>query len=61
MSKFKTHKNEKILMKCAKIGGRHLHSGNNHCAKFEYKGMKSVFGTDYTQIPQCKQWRNNNV
>ena len=27
---------------------------NNHYAKFEYKGMKTVGNTDYTQIKQCK-------
>ena len=27
---------------------------NNYYAKFEYKGMKSVLITDYTQITQCK-------
>ena len=25
-----------------KIGGAHLHYVNNHYAKFEYKGMKTV-------------------
>ena len=27
---------------------------NNKYAKFEYKGMKTILVTDYTQITQCK-------
>ena len=32
----------------------HLQCVNNHYAKFEYKGTKTVGVTDYTQITQCK-------
>ena len=36
-----------------KIEGTHLQCVNNHYAKFEYKGMKSVGVTDYTnKAPQ---------
>ena len=31
-----------------KIGGAHLQCMNNHYAKFDYKGMKTVGVTDYT-------------
>ena len=31
-----------------KIGGAHLLCENNHCAKFEYKGINTVAVTDYT-------------
>ena len=31
-----------------KIRGAQLQCKNNHCAKFEYKGMKTVGVTDYT-------------
>ena len=30
------------------MGGAHLQCMNNHYAKFEYKGMKTVGVTDYT-------------
>ena len=30
------------------IGGAHLQCMNNHYSKFEYKGMKTVGVTDYT-------------
>ena len=30
--------------------GAHLQCVNNHYGKFEYKGIKSVLITDYTQI-----------
>ena len=33
-----------------KIGGAHLLCVNNHYAKFEYKGMKTVGVTDYTNL-----------
>ena len=36
-----------------KIGGAHLQCMDNHYAKFDYKGMKTVGVTDYTnQKPQ---------
>ena len=47
MSKFKTPKNEKKKScNVYKIGGVHLQCMNNHYAKFEYKGMKTVGVTD---------------
>ena len=48
MSKFNSPKNKKIFVKCAKIVGAHLQCVNNHYAKFEYKEMKTVGVTDYT-------------
>ena len=42
------------IIKCAKIGGGHLKYVNNHFAKFEYKGMKTLGVTDKTQITQCE-------
>ena len=38
----------KYLSNVHKIGGAHLQCMSNHLAKFEYKGMKTVGGTDYT-------------
>ena len=32
------------------VTGAHLQCVNNHYAKFEYEGMKSVLITDYIQI-----------
>ena len=56
MSKFKTTKNEK-KNEMYKIGGEHLQCMNNHYAKFEYKGMKTVRVTDYTnQTPPTHFW-----
>ena len=40
-----------LLWTC--VGGAHLQFVNNHYATFEYKGMISVWITDYTQIKQC--------
>ena len=34
-----------------KIGGAHVQCMENHYAKFEYKGMKTVGVTDYTNLP----------
>ena len=49
MSRFKTPKNEKkYSWNVHKIEGAHLQCVNNHYAKFEYKGMKTVGVTDYT-------------
>ena len=49
MSEFNTRKNEKnVLSNVHKIGGIHFQCVNNHYAKFEYKGMKTVGVTDYT-------------
>ena len=37
-----------------KIIGAHLQCVNNHYAKFEYKGMKTVGVAEYTnQTPKC--------
>ena len=38
----------KNLWNMHKIGGAHLQCVNNHCEKFEYKGMNTVGVTDYT-------------
>ena len=46
-------------IKCTNIRGAHLQCQNNHCAKLEYKGMKTVVVTDYTHITQCKQSKGN--
>ena len=49
MSKFKTAEDEKkISSNVYKKRGAQLQCMNNHCAKFEYKGMKTVGVTDYT-------------
>ena len=48
MSKFNNHTNEKIVSNVHKIGDAHLQCLNNHYAKFEYKGMKTLGVTDYT-------------
>ena len=46
MCKFNTHqKRENINQMCTKKGS-HLQCVNNHYAKFEYKGMKTVGVTD---------------
>ena len=37
----------KYLSNVHKIGGAHLQCIDNHLAKFEYKGMKTVGITDY--------------
>ena len=37
-----------LLWTC--VAGAHLQCVNNHYAKFEYKGLKSVLNTDYTQM-----------
>ena len=38
----------KYLSNVHKIGGAHLQCVNNHYAKFEYKGMKTLGVLDYT-------------
>ena len=45
---------------CTKNGGAQLQCMNNHYAKFEYKGMKTVGVTDYTnQTPPTHfRWKN---
>ena len=37
-----------ICEMCTKKNGAHLQCVNNHYVKFEYKGMKTVGVTDYT-------------
>ena len=41
-------KMRKKIWNMHKIKGVHLQCVSNHCAKFEYKGMKTVGVTDYT-------------
>ena len=49
MSKFNnSKKKKKILSNVHKIRGAHLSSVHNHYANFEFKGMKTVGVTDYT-------------
>ena len=51
MSKFNNRKKcENIYQNVHKIGGAHLQCVNNHYAKFEYKGMKTILVTDYTNL-----------
>ena len=40
----------KYLSTVHKIGSAHLQCMNNHYAKFEYKGMKTIWITDYTSL-----------
>ena len=48
-SKFNTpQKMRFFLSNVHKIGGEHLQCVNNHYAKFEYKGLKTVRVIDYT-------------
>ena len=47
-SKFKTPKNEKKIVKCARIRDTHGQCVNEHYAKFEYKGRNTVEVTDNT-------------
>ena len=44
---------------CTKIGGAHLQCTNNHYGKFEYKWMKTVGVTDYTNqtSPTHSGWK----
>ena len=47
---------KKKIMKCKKIGGAHLQCMDNHYAKFEYKGMKTVGVTYYTNMTPPMQF-----
>ena len=61
MSTFKHfQKYNKILSNVHKIGGSHLQCVNNHSAKFEYNGMKTVGVTNYTNQtpPKHSGWKN---
>ena len=52
----------KYLSNVHKIGGAHLQCMNNHKAKFDYKEMKTVGFTDYTnQAPPCISDGKKNV
>ena len=47
----------KYLSSVHKLGGAHLQCVNNHNAKFEYIGMKTVGVTEYTnQTPYKHFW-----
>ena len=43
-----SEQDQTLLWTC--VAGAHLQCVNNHYAKFEYEGMKSVLITDYIQI-----------
>ena len=49
----------KYLSNVLKIGDAHLQCVNNHYAKFEYKGMKTIRVTDYTNLtpPMYFGWK----
>ena len=59
MPKFNTRKNVKIFIKCAQNKGAHLQCLINHYAKFEYKGMKTIRVTVYTNLtpPTHFEWK----
>ena len=40
-----------------KIGGARFQCVNNHCPKFDYKGMNTVGVTDYTTLAPPKHFR----
>ena len=62
MSKFNTtQKMRKYLSSVHKMVGAHLLCVNNHYAKFEYKGMKTVVVTDYTNQTPSKHFGRKNV
>ena len=61
MSKFNNPQNEKICIKCSRNGRCTFQCVNNHCAKFEYKGMKTVGVTDYTNQTPSKHFGRKNV
>ena len=54
-------KYKKQLSNVHKIEGVHLHWVNNHFAKLEYKGMKTVGVIDYTNQAPSKHFGNKNV
>ena len=43
------------------IGGAYVHCMNNHSAKFEYKGMRTVEDTEYTTQTQSKHFEQKHV
>ena len=49
------------LSKVHKIDGAHLQCVCNHYAKFEYKGMKTVGVTDYTNQTPSKHFRHKKI
>ena len=54
-------KMRKYLSNVHKVGGAHFQCVNNHYAKFEYKGMKTVGVTDYTNQTPAKHFGLKNV
>ena len=60
MSKFNTHKNEKIFIKCAQ---NRKCTSYNHYAKFEYKGMKTFEVADLTNLAphMCYIWTDRQM
>ena len=44
-----------------KIGGAYVQCMNNHSAKFEYKGKKTVGVTEYTTQTPSKHFEQKNV
>ena len=63
MSKFNSPKNKKTFIKCAQIGGAHVQFMNNRSAKFEYKGIKTVEVTKYSNQTPSKHfgWKKMSV
>ena len=47
-----SQKYNKVVLSAQTIGGTYLQCVNNHYAKFEYKGMKTVGVTDYRRTGQ---------
>ena len=57
MSKFSTRKIRKYLSNVHKLRGTHLQCMNNHYAKLECKGMKTMLVTDYTNMTPHMHFR----
>ena len=51
----------KYLSNVHKMEGAHLQCMNNHYGKFEYKGMKTVGDTDYTNQTPLRILDGKNV
>ena len=56
MYKFNSPKNKKMFIKFAQEGEAHVQCMNNHFAKFEYKGMKTLGVTDNTNQKLSKHF-----
>ena len=54
-------KMRKDLSNVHKMEGAHLHCVNNHYGKFEYKGVKTLGVTDYTNQTPSKNFGLKNV